>query len=247
MVFKDISDAMASLTLESFTLRQFAFSTLADFVKVLDTWRHLKTLQLDSVDISTATHLSVSALEHVLKLQTPNAPTQTSEKKANLRHLLLRSNSSALFIPILLHSRSPLDLSSLTSLIITLTSDNYDSVVDLLRCTPNLETLELEIETLFDYEAHVQHKDMIDLHSMSSLRALSLQISVLLARTNPMPWLVPFLSTAGPRTTSQNYHLRALSTNRPRLSRFRHSTTPSWVEEPRRPSHTADVCGTAAL
>jgi hypothetical protein len=149
MVFKDISDAMTFLALESFTLRQFAFSTLADFIKVLDSWKNLKTLQMDGVDITTASHLSVSALEHVLDLQIPSpARTYEHEKPANLERLLLRSNSSALLIPILLHNRSPLDLSNLTSLIINITSENFGNVLELLKITPKLENLELEIETM---------------------------------------------------------------------------------------------------
>lgn len=154
MVFKDISDAMNTLTLESFTLRQFTFTSLADFVKVLESWRNLKTLQLDDVDVFTTMQLSTSALENTLDVQIP-VPTQKLEleQKASLQHLLLRSNSSALFIPSLLHARSPLKLTSLTSLIINITSDNYGNVLELLKCTPNLETLEIEIET--SCESHI--------------------------------------------------------------------------------------------
>lgn len=149
MVFKDISDAMKTLALRSFTLRQFAFTNLAEFIKVLESWKHLETLQLDSVDVYTPSHLSASALDQALDLQIL-APTQTlqHEQKASLQHLLLKSNSSSLFIPILLHARSPLDLSGLTSLMINITSDNYGNVLDLLKYTPNVEILELEIETI---------------------------------------------------------------------------------------------------
>ncbi|KAF9477583.1 hypothetical protein BDN70DRAFT_880974 [Pholiota conissans] len=202
MVFKDISDAMSVLNLEIFTLRQFAFSTLADFVKVLDSWKNLKALQLDGVDIMTATHLSVSALEHVLDLQVPSpARTYENGKPAFLERLLLRSNSSTLLIPILLHNRSPLELSNLKSLVINTTSENYGHVLELLKITPNLENLELEIETIFDFEAQLISHGIINLHLVPFLKRLSLHFSLLLARTDPIPWINSVFSTITPGNT----------------------------------------------
>ncbi|KAF8202274.1 hypothetical protein BJ912DRAFT_1138517 [Pholiota molesta] len=165
-----------------------AWSTMhiGDFIKVLDSWKNLKTLQMDGVDITTASHLSVSALEHVLDLQIPSpARTYEHEKPANLERLLLRSNN----------------LSNLTSLIINITSENFGNVLELLKITPKLENLELEIETMFDYGTHLDNNGIIDLHSMPSLRRLSLQVSLLLARTDPMPWIIPSFSTISPGNT----------------------------------------------
>jgi len=147
MAFRDITEAMTTMSLEFLSLRQFSFSSLHDFIKLLDTSRHLKTLQLDHVDIATTTTLfSPSALEHVLSIQLSDSMSQISEKKANLETLLLRSNNLSLIIPVLLHPGSFLDLTSLRRLTINITPENYRNVVELLGCVPNLEDLDMEIE-----------------------------------------------------------------------------------------------------
>lgn len=48
---------------------------------------------------------------------------------------------------------------------------------------------------LVNYEAHLDNNGIIDLHSMPSLQRLSLQVGLLLARTDPMPWIIPSFST----------------------------------------------------
>ncbi|KAJ3502556.1 hypothetical protein NLJ89_g8834 [Agrocybe chaxingu] len=194
---------MSSSMLESLTIRHFSFSTLTDFVKILNSCRHLKTLQFDNVDISAATNLSTtnlstSALEHVLNLQHSNILSPAAEKKAPLNNLLLRSSSLSLFIPILLHARSPLDLSGLRSLVINITLDNYLNVLDLLRYMPDLESLQIEIDPSFDYETHLERRDVIDLHLLPSLTTLSLHVHILLGRIDPLPWLYTLLSSARP-------------------------------------------------
>lgn len=143
MVFRDISDAMSSMSLTSLVLRQFSFNSLPDFIKIIDSCRNVKTLQLDSVDIATVTHVSPSALDQLFNTQ---SSTQILEKKAEIESLILRSNSSYLIIPVLLYSRSPLDLSCLRSLIINITPGSYSNVLDLLKSTSGLEKLEIEID-----------------------------------------------------------------------------------------------------
>lgn len=48
-----------------------------------------------------------------------------------------------------------------------------------------------------NYDAHLTQDDTIDLSLFPSLKSLALQFSDLLARSDPMHWLVPFLSTIG--------------------------------------------------
>ncbi|PPQ67866.1 hypothetical protein CVT25_010305 [Psilocybe cyanescens] len=197
MTFRDISEAMSSMSLETLALRQFSFSSLPDFVKILDSCHHLKTLQLDHVDIATATHLSPSALEHVLNLNSPDSISHTSKTKANLETLILRSNSSALIIPVLLHTHSFLDLSSLQKLVMNVAPDSYSNILEFLKFIPNLQHLELDIERDFDYDAHLEYKDTLDLTHLPALRYLSLHTHILLGRMELLPWLLAMFSTTG--------------------------------------------------
>ncbi|KIM44709.1 hypothetical protein M413DRAFT_442664 [Hebeloma cylindrosporum] len=71
-------------------------------------------------------------------------------------------------------------------------------MVEFLRFFPNLETMDLEIDPSFDYEARLGQGDVVNLKLLSSLKSLSLQVSALLARTDPLPWLLAFLSSASP-------------------------------------------------
>ncbi|KDR80715.1 hypothetical protein GALMADRAFT_135836 [Galerina marginata CBS 339.88] len=210
MVFRDISDAMSAMILDSLTLRHFLFTSLADFVKILDSSRHLKTLQLDHVDIATANHLTPSALDHFLGLQPFGSLTRNFTKKACIETLLLRSNSSYLIIPVLLHTFSSLDFSNLRSLIMNVTPDSYNNVLELLKCVPSLESLELEIDHDFDYDAHLDHKDVIDMSFLRYLKSLSLQSSVLLGRTEPLRWLLATLSTSAHANTLQDLSLTCI-------------------------------------
>ena len=144
--FKEICDAVSSMALQSFTLRQFTFNSPHDFLKIVDTCRHAHTLQLDSVDISTKTHLSVSAPEDLLNI----LPTSTHDGlvggQAEIKRLLLRSASLPIIIPILLHPRSPLSFSATTTLTTNMSMDNYDIMIKFLGRFPSLESLDLEIE-----------------------------------------------------------------------------------------------------
>ncbi|KAF8906273.1 hypothetical protein CPB84DRAFT_1770415 [Gymnopilus junonius] len=193
MVFRDISDAMSTMFLNSLVLRQFSFNSVGDFIKIIDSCRRVKTLQLDHVDIATVTHISPTTLDQFFNAH--SSAQILEEKKAEIENLILRSNSSYLIIQALLHSRSPLDLSCLRSLVISITPGSYSNVLDFLKSTPGLEKLEIEIDQEFDYDAYLDPKDTIDLSLLPSLRSLSFQSSVLLGRTEPLPWLYTTLST----------------------------------------------------
>ncbi|KAF4611139.1 hypothetical protein D9613_006980 [Agrocybe pediades] len=211
MAFRDIIEAMTTMSLESLSMRQFSFSSLHDFIKLLDICRHLKTLQLDHVDITTSTTLfSPSALEHVLNMQLSDSMSQTSETKANLETLLLRSNNLSLIIPVLLHPRSFLDLTSVRHLTINVTPESYRIVVELLGRLPNIESLDIEIEHDFDYEAHLEPRDIIDASLMPCLKSLSIQSSILLGRTDPIPWISNTLSTASNRNILEDMSLTCI-------------------------------------
>ena len=58
-----------------------------------------------------------------------------------------------------------------------------------------------------DYEAHLGQADIIDFKLLSSLKSLSLQVSALLARTDPIPWLLPCLASAAPDNTLEDLSL----------------------------------------
>ncbi|PPQ64219.1 hypothetical protein CVT24_008595 [Panaeolus cyanescens] len=196
MVFRDISDALSSLKLQSFTIRQFCFSGITDVVRILDACRNLKTLQLDHVDVTTTSPLSTSALEHVFNIQPVNPLHTQSEIKTSLETLMLRSNSNSLLLPILQHARSPIDLTNLTQLTLNMDAENHRAVLDVLQTTPELASLELEIEPSFDFDAHLDPKDVIDLDQLPALKSLDLHVNVLLARVDPIPWLTALFSTA---------------------------------------------------
>ncbi|KAH9479356.1 hypothetical protein JR316_0007946 [Psilocybe cubensis] len=198
MTFREISEAMSSMSLETLALRQFSFSSLPDFVKILDSCRQIKTLQLDHVDIATATHLSPSALDHVLNLNLPDSISHTAETNTVLETLILRSNSLALIIPVLLRTNSFLNLSSLQHLIMNVTPDSYTNILELLEIIPNLQHLELDIDHDFDYDAHLAHKDTLSLTYLPALKYLSLHTHILLGRMEPVSWLLAMFSTAGP-------------------------------------------------
>ncbi|KDR80647.1 hypothetical protein GALMADRAFT_222241 [Galerina marginata CBS 339.88] len=191
MVSEDITEAMSSLTLNSFTFRQFLFASFSDFVKTVFCCRHLKTLQLDHVDLTTAISFSPSALDSVLT----SLLKDTSPKKASVEKFLLRSNTAYLIIPVLLHRLSCLDFTGLRSLLINISPDGYVNVVQLLQGTPALESLELEIDQDFDYDVHLGHSDIIDMTLLPSLKSLSFQCSFLLGRIEPIPWLSTTLRT----------------------------------------------------
>ena len=213
--FKDICDAMSSMSLQSFTLRQFTFNSPHDFLKIFDTFRQVHTLQLDSVDISIKAHLSVSPLEDLMNIFPTSTHNGLVRKQAEIKRLLLRSASLPIIIPILLHPRSPLSFSTTTTLTMNMTMDNYDSMIKFLGRFPSLESLDLDIEpfcellTLIrpvfithtdsvDYEALLGQADIIDFKLLSALKSLSLQLSILVARTDPILWLLPCLASAAP-------------------------------------------------
>lgn len=222
--FKDICNAMSSMTLQSFTLRQFTFSSPHDFLKIVSTCRQVHTLQLDGVDISTPTHLSVSTLEDLLNILPTNTHDEPTKKQAKIKGLLMRSASLAIIIPILLHPRSPLSFSTTTFLTTNMSMDNYDNMIEFLGRFPSLESLDLEIEpsceflTLIhpvlithtdsvDYEAHVGQANTIDFKLLSTLKSLSLQVSALVARTDPLPWLLACLASAAPDNALEEFSL----------------------------------------
>ncbi|KAF9038451.1 hypothetical protein BJ165DRAFT_1498115 [Panaeolus papilionaceus] len=211
MAFKDITDALSSLSLQSMTIRQFSFNNVTDVVKILDPCRNLKTLQLDHVDVTTTASFSDSALEHVFNIRpaSPVAP-QSGSTKTSLQSLMLRSNSNSLLLPILRHTRSPIDLTNLTQLALSMDVENYRDVLDILKTTPELETLELEIEPTFDFDAHLDPKDVIDLQQLPVLKSLDLHVNVMLGRVDPLPWLTALFSTPSSNSSLTDIALTCL-------------------------------------
>lgn len=157
MAFKDINEALSSLNLQTFTIRQFGFNDITSVVRILDSCRTLKTLQLDHVDIATTSQISTSALDHVFNIHPVTSATTSSrtETKASLERLMLRSHSNSLLLPLMRHARSSFDLTKLTHLTLNMDDENYRDVLNFLKATPELESLEIEIDTMcasfFDY------------------------------------------------------------------------------------------------
>ena len=221
--FMSICDAMSSMALQSFTLRQFTFNSPRDFLRIVKACRQVHTLQLDSVEISTTTHLAGSALEDLFK----KFSTSLHGKQAEIKRLSLRSASLPVIIPILLHPRSPLSFSTTTSLTTNMSMENYDNMIKFLGRFPSLEYLYLDIEpscellTLIrpvsithtdsvDYEAHLGQAEIIDFKLLSALKSLSLQLSILVARTDPLPWLLPCLASAAPDNVLEELSLTCI-------------------------------------